>query len=221
MAPERTIILDGFSKTYAMTGWRLGYGIMPKELAEVVTTLQVNSNSCVNAVTQCAGLEAITGPQESVDRMLTEFRARRDLIVGGLNELPGVECATPEGCLLRLPPHHRHRPRLRHPGRPAAERSRRRLPLRDRVRRHGEGHLRFSYANSRENIMQSDRAHGRSSIAGEEPLARSARRSPDIRRHERVEDASNREPWPDASVTSTFRSQAHEDLEVERRAFGK
>src|SRR5919199_2185877 len=81
----RTIILDGFSKTYAMTGWRLGYGVMPKPLAEQVTKLQVNSNSCTNAATQYAGLEALAGPQDSVEQMLEEFRARRDLVVAGLN----------------------------------------------------------------------------------------------------------------------------------------
>src|SRR5919202_6243321 len=93
----RTIILDGFSKTYAMTGWRLGYGVMPSDLAEDVAKLQVNSNSCTGAATQHAGLAALRGPQDAVDGMLAEFRARRDLIVNGLNELPGVECITPQG----------------------------------------------------------------------------------------------------------------------------
>src|SRR3712207_5724198 len=82
----RTIILDGFSKTYAMTGWRLGYGVMPVPLAEQITKLQVNSNSCTAAATQYAGLAALGGPQSGVEHMLTEFRARRDLIVTGLNE---------------------------------------------------------------------------------------------------------------------------------------
>src|SRR5918998_241877 len=99
----RTIILDGFSKTYAMTGWRLGYGVMPTPLAEQVTRLQVNSNSCTSAATQHAGLEALAGPQDSVDRMLSEFRARRDLIVAGLNGLPGVECLTPQGAFYAFP----------------------------------------------------------------------------------------------------------------------
>jgi aspartate/methionine/tyrosine aminotransferase len=151
---ERTIILDGFSKTYAMTGWRLGYGVMPRELAEVVATLQVNSNSCVNAATQWAGLEAITGPQESVTEMLTEFRARRDLIVGGLNELPGVECATPEGAFYAFP---------RISGTGFASDALADLLLNEAgvaclsgtaFGAYGEGHLRFSYANSRENIVK-------------------------------------------------------------------
>jgi aspartate/methionine/tyrosine aminotransferase len=151
---ERTIILDGFSKTYAMTGWRLGYGVMPRELAEVVATLQVNSNSCVNAATQWAGLEAITGPQVSVDRMLAEFRARRDLIVGGLNELPGVECVTPEGAFYAFP---------KITGTGIASDTLADLLLNEAgvaclsgtaFGQYGEGHLRFSYANSRENIMK-------------------------------------------------------------------
>ena len=151
---ERTMILDGFSKTYAMTGWRLGYGIMSRELAEVVATLQVNSNSCVNAATQWAGLEAITGPQESVDRMLAEFRARRDLIVGGLNELPGVECVTPEGAFYVFP---------KITGTGIGSDTLADLLLNEAgvaclsgtaFGQYGEGHLRFSYANSRENIVK-------------------------------------------------------------------
>jgi hypothetical protein len=125
---DRTIILDGFSKTWAMTGWRLGYGVMPKELAEQVAKLQVNSNSCVNAATQWAGIEAITGPQDSVERMLAEFRARRDLIVSGLNALPGGRMSDAGGCFLRLPEYQRHRPFRRRPGRSPAERGRGRGP---------------------------------------------------------------------------------------------
>src|SRR5215211_1919474 len=104
MRPDaRTIILDGFSKTYAMTGWRLGYGVLPADLAEEVAKLQVNSNSCTSAATQHAGLAALRGPQDAVERMLAEFRARRDLIVAGLNELPGVECITPQGAFYAFP----------------------------------------------------------------------------------------------------------------------
>lgn len=149
---DRTIILDGFSKTWAMTGWRLGYGVMPRDLAEVVAKLQVNSNSCVNAATQWAGVEAITGPQDSVDRMLAEFRGRRDLIVGGLNALPGVECLSPEGAFYAFP-------NIAGTGRSSAELAD--LLLNEAgvaalagtaFGQYGEGHLRFSYANSRENI---------------------------------------------------------------------
>ena len=149
---DRTIILDGFSKTWAMTGWRLGYGVMPQELAEQVSKLQVNSNSCVNAPTQWAGLEAITGPQDSVERMLAEFRGRRDLIVSGLNALPGVECLTPEGAFYAFP-------KISGTGRSSADLAD--LLLNEAgvaalsgtaFGQYGEGHLRFSYANSRENI---------------------------------------------------------------------
>jgi aspartate aminotransferase len=154
-APDgRTIILDGFSKTYAMTGWRLGYGVMSEWLAEEVAKLQVNSNSCTNAATQYAGLEALAGPQDSVERMLSEFRARRDLIVSGLNALPGVECVTPQGAFYAFP-------RVADTGHPVGA-------LADLLLdeagvaclagtafgQYGEGHLRFSYANSRENITR-------------------------------------------------------------------
>jgi len=149
---ERTIILDGFSKTYAMTGWRLGYGVMPEPLAEQVTKLQVNSNSCTAAATQHAGLAALSGPQDAVDRMLEEFRARRDLIVSGLNELPGVECISPQGAFYAFP-------NVSATGLPAGDLAD--LLLNEAgvaclsgtaFGRHGEGHLRLSYANSRENI---------------------------------------------------------------------
>ena len=148
----RTIILDGFSKTYAMTGWRLGYGVMPAPLAEEVTKLQVNSNSCTSAATQHAGLAALEGPQDAVEGMLSEFRARRDLIVDGLNELPGVECITPQGAFYAFP-------RITETGHPADDLAD--LLLEEAgvaclsgtaFGRYGEGHLRLSYANSRENI---------------------------------------------------------------------
>ena len=148
----RTIILDGFSKTYAMTGWRLGYGVMPEPLAEEVAKLQVNSNSCTSAATQHAGLAALRGPQDAVEDMLAEFLARRDLIVAGLDDLPGVECITPQGAFYAFP-------RIAETGHSADG-------LADLLLdeagvaclsgtafgHHGEGHLRLSYANSRENI---------------------------------------------------------------------
>ncbi|CAN5705836.1 pyridoxal phosphate-dependent aminotransferase [soil metagenome] len=164
----RTIILDGFSKTYAMTGWRLGYGVMPETLAEQVTKLQVNSNSCTAAATQHAGLAALHGPQDAVDRMLEEFRARRNLIVAGLNDLPGVECISPQGAFYAFP-------KVSGTGYSAGELAD--LLLEEAgvaclsgtaFGRHGEGHLRFSYANSRENISRAlDRM--------QEVLARTAR----------------------------------------------
>lgn len=100
---ERTIILDGFSKTYAMTGWRLGYGAMPVELAGWVTKLMVNSNSCAAAFTQMAGAAALTGDQAPVGAMVAEFKRRRDAIVEGLNALPGVSCLKPKGAFYVFP----------------------------------------------------------------------------------------------------------------------
>jgi aspartate aminotransferase len=94
---EKTIILDGFSKTYAMTGWRMGYGVMPTWLVEAVNKLMVNSNSCTASFTQRAGIAAINGPQECVTEMVAEFRRRRDAICKGLNEIPGFRCAVPGG----------------------------------------------------------------------------------------------------------------------------
>ncbi|MCA3749626.1 MAG: pyridoxal phosphate-dependent aminotransferase [Rubrobacter sp.] len=150
----RTIILDGFSKTYAMTGWRLGYGVMPNRLAEEFTKLQVNSSSCANAAAQRAGLAALEGPQEPVEEMVQEFRARRDMIVEGLNALPGVECILPHGAFYAFP-------RITGTGRTAGELARLLLEEAgvaclsgDGFGAYGEGHLRFSYANSRENISR-------------------------------------------------------------------
>jgi aspartate aminotransferase len=100
---DRTIILDGFSKTYAMTGWRLGYGIVPEALVTPFSRLLVNSVSCTNAATQWAGVEALTGPQDSVDAMVAEFRVRRDLVVAGLNSIPGVTCLLPAGAFYAFP----------------------------------------------------------------------------------------------------------------------
>ncbi len=100
---ERTIILDGFSKTYAMTGWRLGYGVMNERLAQAITQLQINAVSCVNAATQVAGIEGLTGPQDEVSRMVAAFRERRDRIVAGLNALPGVRCVMPQGAFYAFP----------------------------------------------------------------------------------------------------------------------
>ena len=100
---ERTVILDGFSKTYAMTGWRLGYGVMPKELAIHIARLITNCESCTNTFVQYGGLEALTGPQDFVASMVAEFTARRDLIVAGLNSIPGFTCKTPDGAFYVFP----------------------------------------------------------------------------------------------------------------------
>jgi aspartate aminotransferase len=100
---DRTIILDGFSKTYAMTGWRLGYGVMPEDLAAMVAKLMTNSNSCTSAFTQMAGVEALTGPQDESYKMVAAFKERRDLIVKGLNDIPGIRCLMPKGAFYVFP----------------------------------------------------------------------------------------------------------------------
>src|SRR5438552_437986 len=100
---ERTILLDGFSKTYAMTGWRMGYGVMRADLAAHVARLMTNSNSCTASFTQVAGIEAVRGDQSSVDSMLAEFRRRRDLMVAGLNKISGFSCRVPHGAFYVFP----------------------------------------------------------------------------------------------------------------------
>ena len=100
---DRTIILDGFSKTYAMTGWRIGYGVMNREFAEKTELLMVNSNSCAAAFTQIAAKEALQGPQDSVDHMREAFRERRDYVVKALNDIDGITCANPRGTFYTFP----------------------------------------------------------------------------------------------------------------------
>ena len=100
---EKTIILDGFSKTYSMTGWRLGYGVMPGWLVDAVNKLMVNSNSCTATFVQRAGIAALRGPQDAVDAMVREFRRRRDAFIGALNGAPGFRCAVPEGAFYAFP----------------------------------------------------------------------------------------------------------------------
>jgi len=100
---ERTIILDGFSKTYAMTGWRLGYGVMNKELAMNVARLETNCESCTATFTQMAGIEALNGPQDESESMVREFASRRDLIVAGLNDIEGISCLRPRGAFYVFP----------------------------------------------------------------------------------------------------------------------
>jgi aspartate/methionine/tyrosine aminotransferase len=151
---EKTVILDGFSKTYSMTGWRLGYGVMPRPLADAVNLLMVNSNSCTASFTQRAGLAALDGPQDCVDAMVAEFRRRRDAIVTGLNRVPGFRCSVPAGAFYAFP-------NITGTGMPSRE-------LADLLLyeagvaclsgtafgRYGEGYLRFSYANSLDNIAE-------------------------------------------------------------------
>jgi aspartate/methionine/tyrosine aminotransferase len=151
---EKTIILDGFSKTYSMTGWRLGYGVMPKWIADAVNLMAVNATSCTASFTQRAGIAALTGPQDAVDHMVAEFRKRRDAMVQALNGVPGFRCTVPAGAFYAFP-------NVTGTGMPSKDLAD--LLLNEAgvaclsgtaFGRHGDGYLRFSYANSLENIMQ-------------------------------------------------------------------
>jgi aspartate aminotransferase len=149
---DLTILLDGFSKSYAMTGWRLGYGVMPAPLAEHVTRLMVNSNSCTASFVQLAGIAALQGDQTPTVRMVAEFKRRRDLIVDGLNRLPGVKCARPRGAFYVFP-------NITGTRRSSAEVAERLLNeagvaalAGTAFGQYGEGYLRFSYANSEANL---------------------------------------------------------------------
>jgi aspartate aminotransferase len=151
---ERTILLDGLSKTYAMTGWRCGYAAVPEALVDPLTRFFVNSTSCVPAFVQRGAIAALTGPQESVTEMVTEFRARRDLVVAGLRALPGVTCAEPGGAFYAFP-------NVTGVPLPAAVLATRLLEesgvaLLDGAAfgAAGAGHLRLSYAASRERLAE-------------------------------------------------------------------
>jgi aspartate/methionine/tyrosine aminotransferase len=158
---ELAIVLDGFSKTYAMTGWRLGYGIMPEALAVQVAKLQTNAVSCTATFSQHAALEALSGDQSPVEAMVAEFRRRRDVIVAGLNDLPGVACAAPRGAFYAFP-------NVRGTGfesRVLADRLLQEAGVAclsgTAFGRLGEGYVRFSYANSLDNIRTAlDRVRG-------------------------------------------------------------
>jgi aspartate/methionine/tyrosine aminotransferase len=149
---ELTVLLDGFSKSYAMTGWRLGYGVMPVPLAEHVTRLMVNSNSCTSSFVQLAGIAALQGDQTPTARMVAEFKRRRDLVVDGLNRLPGVKCARPRGAFYVFP-------NITGTRRSSAEVADRLLNeagvavlAGTAFGQYGEGYLRLSYANSEANL---------------------------------------------------------------------
>ena len=151
---ERTILLDGFSKTYAMTGWRLGYGVMRPDLAVHISRLVINSNSCTASFTQVAGIEALRGDQSSVEKMSAEFKRRRDAFVGGLNKIRGFSCRMPKGAFYTFP-------NITKTGWPSKK-------LADALLEqagvacltgtafgeYGEGYLRFSVANSLENLTK-------------------------------------------------------------------
>lgn len=154
---EKTVILDGFSKTYSMTGWRLGFGVMPQKLADAVNLLMVNSNSCTATFTQKAGLAALQGPQDDVTTMVTEFRKRRDVIVKRLNEISGFRCTTPAGAFYAFP---------NVTGTGMSSKDLADLLLNDAgvaclngtaFGKHGDGYLRFSYASSLTNIEEAMR----------------------------------------------------------------
>ena len=132
---DRLILLNGWSKTYAMTGWRLGYAVWPGKLYDYARKLAVNLHSCVNAPTQYAGLAALTGPQDAVAAMVAEFDKRRKVVVEGLNGLPGMSCATPEGRVLRVSQHQAHRLEGKAARQRAARRRRRRPHRRAGFRR--------------------------------------------------------------------------------------
>ena len=151
---ERTCILDGFSKTYAMTGWRLGYGVMPEPLALAVTRLATNCNSCTATFTQLAGLEALTGQQDAVDEMLREFRRRRDLVVEGLNQIPGVRCATPQGAFYAFPDISATGLSAREAADLLLYEANVAVLAGTSFGANGEGFLRLSYANSYEHLQQ-------------------------------------------------------------------
>jgi aspartate aminotransferase len=150
---DRTILLDGWSKTYAMTGWRLGFGVFPQALVEPVTRLVINSVSCTSAFSQYAAAAALQGPQDGVDRMVEEFRRRRDVIVAGLNDIPGISCVEPQGAFYAFP-------NITGTGLTSGELAGRLLAdagvaalAGTAFGAYGEGYLRFSYANSVENIQ--------------------------------------------------------------------
>lgn len=149
---ERTIIMDGFSKTYAMTGWRLGYGIMPEPLAKIVELLLTHSVGCTAQFTQEAGIEALRGPQEQVDMVVAEYQKRRDIIVEGLNSLPSVSCQKPQGAFYVFP-------NITGTGLSSTALANKLLTEAgvallpgSSFGAYGEGYLRLSYANSIENI---------------------------------------------------------------------
>jgi len=151
---ERTILLDGFSKTYAMTGWRMGYGVMRPDLAAQMTRLMTNSNSCTASFTQVAGIEAIRGDQSSVDRMRDEFQRRRDVFVAGLNKIKGFSCRMPKGAFYVFPNVTRTGWNSKRLEEALLEQAGVAALSGTAFGAFGEGYLRFSIANSLENLQQ-------------------------------------------------------------------
>lgn len=153
-AAERTILLEGHSKTYAMTGWRLGYAVMPKELVPVVSRAAGNATSCTCSFTQIAGMEALTGPQDAVHAMVETFRARRDIIVDGLNSLPGFRCHKPAGAFYVFPNIRGTNLSSRDMCRVLLDKAGVAVLSGTTFGSDGEGYIRLSYASSQENIRQ-------------------------------------------------------------------
>jgi aspartate aminotransferase len=151
---ERTILLDGFSKTYAMTGWRMGYGVMRPDLATHITRLMTNSNSCTASFTQVAGIEAIRGDQSSVDRMRTEFQRRRDVFVGNLNRVKGFSCRMPKGAFYVFPNVTKTGWKSKKLADALLEEAGVACLSGTSFGDFGEGYLRFSVANSLDNLNQ-------------------------------------------------------------------
>ncbi|WP_186419194.1 pyridoxal phosphate-dependent aminotransferase [Bosea sp. CS1GBMeth4] len=155
---DRLILLNGWSKTYAMTGWRLGFSVWPKPLYDNARKLAVNSHSCVNAPAQWAGLAALTGPQDAVHAMVAEFDRRRKAVVAGLNALPNVSCATPKGAFYAFPNVSKTGWKAKKLASALLEETGVATIGGPDFGVHGEGYIRLSYANSLENI---ERALGR------------------------------------------------------------
>ena len=150
---ERTILLDGFSKTYAMTGWRMGYGVMRADLAAHMTRLMTNSNSCTASFTQVAGIEAIRGDQSSVDQMREEFQRRRDIVVAGLNKIKGFSCRMPKGAFYVFPNISKTGWKSKALADALLEQAGVAALSGTAFGEYGEGFLRFSVANSMENLQ--------------------------------------------------------------------
>jgi aspartate aminotransferase len=158
---DRTIMLDGFSKTYAMTGWRLGYGVMRRELAQHFGRLMTNVNSCTAAFTQVAGIEAVRGEQESVENMRKEFKRRRDRVVERINKIPGFSCRMPKGAFYIFPNIQQTGWKARKMADALLEEAGVACLAGTAFGAFGEGHLRFSIANSMENLDKAiDRIEG-------------------------------------------------------------
>lgn len=151
---DTVIVAGSLSKTYAMTGWRLGYGVMPEWLLAGVTQLMGNSNSCTASFTQMAGIEALTGPQTAVDNMVAEFRKRRDAIVAGLNKIPGVSCKVPAGAFYAFPNITKTGIKSKVLATALLEEAGVACLSGTDFGQYGEGYLRFSYANSLDNINE-------------------------------------------------------------------